>query len=177
MGMQAILCTLSSKRLDLLQDDPEILDELLESRHESEIPGLLDLGKAWDALDVLIADRGKEPVLGDVILARKGQKLRAQGPYGPPRVLTPARVRQIAAALAKLPPDFIRTRYPSLQGQEVHGRYGQAVSAPDASKSVREKAQAQQERELAELEGLFRDVTALYGRAAIEGHSMMSVIV
>jgi hypothetical protein len=159
--MSAILCTLSPKRLALLQEEPELLSELLDSRHEADIPGLLDLGKAWDALDRILSEGGGDPLMADAILARKGQKLRAQGAYGPPRVLAPARVRQISAALAKLAPDVILSRYPSLQGQEVHGRYGQG----------------RQESELAELEVLLRGVVALYAHAAKEGHSMMSVIV
>ena len=163
MGMDGILCTLSAKRLALLQEDPEIFEELVESRHESEIPGLLDLGKTWDALDFLLSDRGREELLGDAILARKGQKLRAKGAHGPPRVLAPARVRQISAALAKLPPDLLKTRYPSLQGQELHGKYGQDP--------------ATQARELTQLETMLRAVVDLYARAAIEGHSVMSAIV
>ncbi|MFL5350015.1 MAG: DUF1877 family protein [Hyalangium sp.] len=156
--MNGVLCTLSAKRLALLQEDPEIFEELVESRHESEIPGLLDLGKTWDALDFLLSDRGRDELLGDAILARKGQKLRAKGAHGPPRVLAPARVRQISAALAKLPPDFLKTRYPSLQGKEIHGNYGQ-------------------EKQLPQLEAVLRSVVDLYARAAIEGHSVMSAIV
>ncbi len=163
MGMNCLLCTLSAKRLALLQEDPEIFEELVESRHESEIPGLLDLGNAWDALDFLLSDRGRDELLGDAILARKGQRLRAKGAHGPPRVLAPARVRQISAALAKLPPDVLEARYSSLQGKEIHGKYGQV--------------QATQARELAELEAVLRAVVDLYARAAIEGHSVMSAIV
>jgi hypothetical protein len=159
--MSAILCTLSPKRLAMLQEEPEILSELLESRHESDIPGLLDLGNAWDALDRILSEGGKEPLMADAILARKGQKMKAQGAYGPPRVLAPARVRQISTALAHLPADLVSSRYPSLQGQEVHGRYGQG----------------QQASEVAELEELLRSVVDLYANAAREGHSMMSVIV
>jgi hypothetical protein len=161
MGMSAVLCTLSPKRLALLQEEPEVLEELLDSRHDSDIPGLLDLGKAWDALDRILSEGGKDPVMADAILARKGQKLRAPGAYGPPRVLAPARVRQISTALANLPAELVPSRYPSLQGQEVHGNYGQG----------------RQEKELAELTQLLRAVVELYASAAREGHSMMSVIV
>jgi hypothetical protein len=162
MGMNGLLCTLSAKRLALIQDDPEIFEELVESRHE-EIPGLLDLGNTWDALDLLLSERGRDELLGDSILARKGQKLRAKGAYAPPRVLTPARVRQVSAALAKLPPDFLKSRYASLQGKEIHGKYGQD--------------QASQAAELEELEPVLRAVVDLFARAAIEGHSVMSAIV
>lgn len=165
MGMTALLCTLSTKRLALIQDDPEVFEELAASRHDSDIPGLLDLGKAWEALDVLLSDGGRDAVLSDAVLARKGQKLDAEGPYGPPRVLAPARVRQISAALEKLPADFLRHRYPLLQGRKVQGGYGEKPSA------------AQQARELTELEALLREIVALYAEAAEAGHSMMAAIV
>jgi len=165
MGMNALLCTLSAKRLALIQEEPEVFEELAASRHDSDIPGLLDLGKAWEALDVLLSEGGRDALLGDAVLARKGQKLDAEGEYGPPRVLAPARVRQISAALEELPADFLRTRYPLLQGRTVQGGYGQKA------------APAQQARELAELEGLLREVVALYAEAAEAGHSMMAAIV
>ena len=76
MGMNALLCTLSPKRLALLRDDPEIFEELVASSQDAEdIPGLLSLGEAWEALDLLLSERGKDALLGDAVLARKGQKL------------------------------------------------------------------------------------------------------
>ena len=52
--MHAILITMSSKRLAQIQEDPDTLADVLEARHETEIPGLLDLGTAWNALDTLL---------------------------------------------------------------------------------------------------------------------------
>jgi hypothetical protein len=71
--MHGILITLSTKRLAQLEEDPETLEDVLDARHEQPIPGLLDIGKAWDALDVMLSDRGKDALLG-------GRRARPQRP-------------------------------------------------------------------------------------------------
>jgi len=48
MGMDALLCSLSPKRLAMIEEDPEVLSELIEARHDSEIPGLV--GEPLDGL-------------------------------------------------------------------------------------------------------------------------------
>ena len=45
MGMYGVMITLSPKRLAQLEGDPETLEDVLEARHDTEIPGLLDLGR------------------------------------------------------------------------------------------------------------------------------------
>jgi hypothetical protein len=43
MGMYLVLCTLSPKRLALVAEEPEILEDVFSMRHESvPVPGLLD---------------------------------------------------------------------------------------------------------------------------------------
>src|SRR5689334_6451383 len=101
MGMDGILCSLSPKRVEMLEEDPEVLQDLLDARHEEDIPGLLDLGKTWHALDILLGD-GKHEVLADAIVGRTGKKLKASGSFGKARILSPARVAEIAKALAQL---------------------------------------------------------------------------
>src|SRR5512140_3834 len=126
MGMYGILITVSTKRLAQLEEDPETLEDVLEARHETEIPGLLDLGKAWDALDVRVADRGKDAVLGDTILARTGRKLGdGEGAFGAARLIGPARVAEVAKRLEALAPTHVRDRYPSLATAKVHGKFGE----------------------------------------------------
>ncbi|HTR50529.1 MAG TPA: DUF1877 family protein [Kofleriaceae bacterium] len=176
MGMYAVLCTLSDKRLAQLEEEPGLLGELLLACHDTEIPGLLYLDKAWDALDLLISDRGKDPVLKDAVLARTGRHLRASTAFGPAQVLGPERVREIAAALAKLPADLVRQRYSRILGAELHGGYGSAIAAPDDVKYVRDKIRETQEREIAELERKLAMLVALYARAAAAGHAMMGAI-
>ena len=41
----AILIALSSKRLALLESEPDTLEDVVEARHEEPIPGLLDFEK------------------------------------------------------------------------------------------------------------------------------------
>jgi hypothetical protein len=175
--MDTILCTLSDKRLAQLEADPDLLTELLAARRETEIPGLLDIGKTWEALDLLISDRGKEPVLKDAVLGRTGRKLRAAAGFGPARLLDPKRVAEVAVALARLPPGLVKEGYPRLYGKSIHGNYGQEIAAPDDVKFLREKVKQTHEREVAELESTLSRIKALYVRAAEAGHSMMSVVV
>jgi hypothetical protein len=90
--MFGILITLSPKRLAVLEEDPETLIDVVESRDEQPIPGLLDIGNAWDALDIMLSDRGKDALLGDAVLGRSGRKFGD----GSARVLGRARVAEIA---------------------------------------------------------------------------------
>jgi hypothetical protein len=175
--MDAILCTVSDKRLEQLEADPDLLSELLGARAEAAIPGLFDLGKAWEALDLMISDRGKDAVLKDAVLARTGRKLRASTAFGPARLLPPMRVAEVAEALSRLPHDLVKQRYPRLAGKNVHGGYGHEVASPDDVKFLRDKVKQTQERELVELETKFARVRELYVRAAKAEHSMMSVVV
>jgi hypothetical protein len=175
--MHAVLCTLSAKRLAQLEEDPDLLSELLAARRETAIPGLIDVGKTWEALDILISDRGKEPVLRDALLARTGQKMRASGAFGPARMLAPERVAEVAAALAALPAGVVRQRYPRLAGRDVHGGYGREVAAPDDSKFLRDKVGQTQAVEIAELEAALSKLRLLYLRAAEAGHAMMTIVV
>ena len=98
--MHALLITMSSKRLALIQEDPDALSDVVEARHEQEIPGLLDLGTAWNALDALLSEGGKDTVLGDAVLARSGEPFDSD--FKSARLLAPARVAEIAKTLGAL---------------------------------------------------------------------------
>jgi hypothetical protein len=160
MGMYGVLITLSPKRLAQLEEDPDTLEEVLEARHETEIPGLLDLGKAWDALDVMLSERGKDAILGDAVLGRSGRKLGGGHSFDIARVLAPARVAEIAAKLDALSASHVADTYPSLATSKVHGKFGEQ---PD-----------DEEREALEI--VLRRVVALYKDAAKQKHSMLMVI-
>ena len=95
--MHAILITMSTKRLAQIQEDPDTLADVVEARHETPIPGLLDLGTAWSQLDALLSDAGKDPVLSDVVLARSGEPFESE--FKSARLLAPARVAEIAKKL------------------------------------------------------------------------------
>jgi hypothetical protein len=98
--MHAILITMSPKRLAQIQEDPDTLPDVIEARHETEIPGLLDLGTAWNALDALLSEGGKDTILGDAVLARSGEPFDSD--FKSARLLTPARVSEIAKKLEGL---------------------------------------------------------------------------
>lgn len=95
--MHAILITMSPKRLAQIQADPDTLADVLEARHETEIPGLLDLGTAWNALDALLSEGGKDTILGDAVLARSGEPFDSD--FKSARLLAPGRVGEIARKL------------------------------------------------------------------------------
>src|SRR5438445_13701327 len=101
-----ILITCSTKRLAQLEEDPETLEDVVDARDETAIPGLLDLGSAWDALDILLSDRGRDALLGDTVLARTGRELEEVA-FDHARLLAPPRVAEVAKALAALPGNLV----------------------------------------------------------------------
>jgi hypothetical protein len=106
--MHAILITMSPKRLAQCQEDPDTLADVVEARHETEIPGLLDLGTAWNALDALLSDGGKDGVLGDTVLARTGEPVDSD--FKSARLLTATRVAEIARKLEAMKPATVLGR-------------------------------------------------------------------
>lgn len=105
-----ILIALSSKRLALLESEPDTLEDVVEARHEDAIPGLLDLKTHWEALDTIMSGRGRDEVLGDALLARSGKDLSVDNAFEQARVLSPQRVAEIAAKLGALPVATFRDR-------------------------------------------------------------------
>jgi hypothetical protein len=176
MGMDALLCSLSPKRLAMIEEDPEVLSELIEARHEGEIPGLVDLGNTWHALDILLGD-GKDDVLADALVARNGKKLKAEAAHGKARMIGAGRVAEIAKALSELPDTLVADKYATLFGKTVHGGYGQEMVAPDDKQWLRDKIAKNQKIEIEKLTDALEQVIDLYMEAAEKKHSMMSVIV
>jgi hypothetical protein len=159
MSMNGVLCTLSEKRLRQIQESPELVSELIAARFDGDVPGLLDLEKTWDALDVLLSDRGRDPVLGDAILARSGREIGPDLSYDKARVLTATRVAEVAAAMKRLSRDVVRERFETLHEKKVHGGFG------------REDDHAE------ELGRVLAEVVQLYTRAAAAGHGMLAAVV
>ena len=170
--MDAILCSLSAKRLAMIEEDPEVVADLVDAR-DDDIPGLLDLGNTWHALDVLLGE-GKNALLGDAVLARTGTKL-AGGSKA--KLLAPARVAEIAKALSALPPTHVRDKFKSLAGKQVHGNYGDDPGAEDDTAYLKEKVQKRRAEEIEELSEALESLTALYVEAAKGNQSMLMVIV
>ncbi len=163
MDKNGVLCTLSDARLRQIEGTPDLLAELVEARHDTDVPGLLDLADTWDALDYLLSDRGREPLLGDAILARTGRAIAATTAHGKARLLLPDRVAHVSAALARLPRDVVRIRFLSLQGKDVYGDYGQERTP--------------NERQIQTVGRSLTRVASLYARAAAAGHGMLAALV
>jgi len=153
-----ILIALSSKRLALLQSEPETLEDVIEARHEDEIPGLLDMETHWEILDMLVSGKGRDPLLGDAFLARSGKPLSVDTAFEQALVLGPERVAEVAAKLAATPVTVVRERYAQLE------------EAKNPGKPVNVKKQA-------EIELLYEDIVDLYAEAAKAKQSMLAVLV
>jgi hypothetical protein len=153
-----ILISLSSKRLALLESEPETLEDVIEARHEEPIPGLLDMNVHWETLDLLVAGRGRDPVLGDAFLARTGKKLYVDTAFEQALVLGPARVAEVAAKLAEVPWATVRERFCQLIEAKNPGRTATA-------------------KQIAEIETLYGRIVALYTDAAKQKQSMLAVLV
>lgn len=153
-----ILIALSSKRLALLESEPETLEDVIEARHEEPIPGLLDMQTHWETLDLLVSGRGRDPVLGDAFLARSGKPLSVDTAFEQALVLGPTRVAEISTKLAAVPATLVRERFTQLQEAKSPGK---PVNA----------------KQTAELEALFHRIVALYADAAKAKQSMLAVLV
>ncbi len=159
--MYGVMITLSPKRLAQIEGDPETLEDVLDARHETEIPGLLDLGVTWDAFDVIYSDRGKDAILGDAILGRSGRKLVGDGSYQSARVVDAKRVGEIAKRLEELGTAHVKERYTALAAAKAHGNLGAKHD--------------EEERE--GLQILAKQLIALYKDAAKQSHQMLVLIV
>lgn len=153
-----ILIALSSKRLALLQSEPETLEDVIEARHEDEIPGLLDMQTHWETLDMLVSGKGRDPLLGDAFLARTGKPLSVDTAFEQALVLGPDRVAEVAAKLAETPVTVVRERYKQLE------------EAKNPGKPVNPK-------KAAEIELLYEEIVDLYAEAAKQKQSMLAVLV
>ena len=144
-----ILIALSSKRLALLESEPETLEDVVEARHEDAIPGLLDLKTHWETLDMVMSGRGRDEVLGDALLARSGKTLSVDTAFEQARVLSPQRVVEVA------------------------GKLGELTTA-----TFKERAQALgKAKDMDQLLALYKQIQALYADAAKSKQSMLCLLV
>jgi hypothetical protein len=99
-----VLCALSKKRLELLENEPQLVDDLLDARHEQPVAGLLDLGRKGGSLVKLLLTG--TPELGDSLLGRTGVDVEDM----PARILRASEVKRISTALAAVHPRWIQER-------------------------------------------------------------------
>jgi hypothetical protein len=144
-----ILIALSSKRLALLESEPDTLEDVVEARHEDAIPGLLDLKTYWETLDMIMSGRGRDEILGDVLLARSGKNLSVDNAFESARVLSPQRVAEISVKLNELTMPTFKERAQTL---------GKA-------------------KDMDQLLALYKQILALYDGAAKAKQSMLCILV
>lgn len=99
-----VLCAMSKKRLELLESEPELVDDLLDARHEQAVPGLLDLGRKGGSLVKLLSTGTTE--LGDALLGRTGVDVDGQAA----RVIRAGEVKRLSTALSAVHPRWIQER-------------------------------------------------------------------
>ena len=145
------LCPLSAKRLALLEEDPELVNELTEDA----VPDMVDLGANGFALDGILLFAGKDSAIRDAVFAHSGRQLGDAGHSM--RVHTAARVVEVHEALEALPEGVIARHYESARKAIPQLERGPAA--------------------IALFEQLFEQLRAVYADAAASGRGMLTFLV
>ena len=103
-AQEVVLCALSQKRLQMLEDEPGLVDDLLDARHDQKIPGLLDLGSTGGELAALVS--AGETAFADALAGQKGRALAGTAA----RVLGAGDVRKLSKALASVDNAWVEAR-------------------------------------------------------------------
>ncbi len=110
MGMVGCFRALSKTEIQRVQLDPDAVMELLDSEGGEETY-TVDVDKAWQAIHYMLtgtAEAGEAPASLAVL---GGTEIGEDIGYGPPRILLPAEVKQVADFLEALPPEAFAQRY------------------------------------------------------------------
>lgn len=110
-----MLCALSKKRLEMIDEDPTVVDELLDARHEQEIRGLVDFGPRGATLAKVLSTGS--PDLLDALIARSGKE--RPGMSG--KLLAPPDVKRIANALSGVDATWVKERCEAVGGAASRG--------------------------------------------------------
>lgn len=131
----------------------------------------LRLGKAWDALEQLLALEA--PELADAIHGQKGRKWGPPSAFGQGRLLAPAQVQSLAIGLRAIDLEGVIAHYSKLDAESVHGRFGPKPGAPTEYDDVLAEFEDVEEREEKEflLEKL-EELVAFYRGAALREDSV-----
>jgi hypothetical protein len=113
MGMTVVARELDSEQLATLLADPSVANDLIldEGDDEGDGAGWLDLDKAWHGVHFLLtgAAWGTDNPLGGAVLG--GREVGEDDGYGPPRLLEPELVREVAEALGVVTDAELRARF------------------------------------------------------------------
>jgi hypothetical protein len=111
-----VLCAMSKKRLEMIEEEPGLVNDLLDARHEQAIAGLLDLGQKGDSLLKLLSTG--TPELPDSLVARTGVDVEGL----PARIVRASEVKRLSIALAAVHPRWIQERVDAI------GRAGKGLA-------------------------------------------------
>jgi hypothetical protein len=171
MGMHLVICTLSPKRAALLEEDPELWTEICTSREP--VPGLLRIGKAWEALAQIVAPWDAGGGLAALFRASAGVSFGPQGAFGHPRRVEPDEVTALDRIFDQVPRGACQMRAEALRGSEVHGGYFGGPGARKGTLDVELEAPGGGDRaEAAMLDAVLEGVRALVSDAAKRGDAI-----
>lgn len=112
MGMVGCFAAVDPKSQQRLRENPEeIEDYLYPDDGESEPPNYVDVDKAWHGIHYLLTGvpDGGQGTLALAVLG--GSEVGGDVGYGPARFLSPAQVKEVAAALEALAESDVRSRF------------------------------------------------------------------
>jgi Domain of unknown function (DUF1877) len=135
MGMAACFASVDAQTLERLQGDPSSLEDFLfPNDGDGDVPGQVDVDKAWHGLHYLLtgcADGGPEPLAWAVL---GGAEIGDDMGYGPARFLLPPQVRAVAEALSVVNESTLRSRY-APQAMEAADIYPSVIWVRDGEES------------------------------------------
>ena len=175
MGITLAICSLSKKRETILREDPSLVWDL-----SRDVPGYLDLGKAWDALRVGVKPFDAEGSLSKFFVGALGKSFGDEGGFGKPRIVSAVELVQIAKAMDVVPERFLRDNAASLRGVEVHGSFFRDDFPEDPTLTAKYPELAgdddsEIDTALAHLEETFVEVRTLVAGAAERGEALLVV--
>ncbi len=103
MGMVGYFTSINREALENLQSDPDQMENFLFPNDGDDEPeNTIDVDKAWHGIHFILSEIAKNGrnELESAVLG--GAPLGEDLGYGPPRVLNPSEVKQIAAALSSI---------------------------------------------------------------------------
>lgn len=182
--MTLTLCRLSAKRLELLRDDPTLIRDVLREK-DQRVPGLLRVGKTWEALKHIVKPWDEGEVLQSLLSATGGKSLVTAGPFNKARVFEPDGVKRALELFGKIPFDGLRGRVSALKGTAVMGDYFGPAAKPGAKEkeedeegeSLLDQLEDDDENDpTPELEASLRAVIELLREVSTKGESMLAII-
>lgn len=184
--MSLTMCRLSAKRLELLRDDPTLIRDVLRVS-DQKVPGLLRVGKAWDALRHIVKPWDEGELLQSMLSATGGKTLANAGPFGKARVFDADAVKKALEVLQKIPSDALRGRVTALKGTGVQGEYFGPAAKPgskDKEKEDEEEGESlldaleedDENDPTPELEATLKGVGELLREVSSKGESLLAII-